>query len=423
MNTKSNVSDAGAIVPGPTVNHGSRDARPRALIIGAGIAGPVAAMFLQRAGWEVNVFEARPGPAAEEGAFLNLAPNGVNVLGLLGIDVEAAADGFPLSGMTMRNAAGRVIGTVDGREELARFGARSVVVKRAELHRALTGAAEQAGVPITYGKRLTGIEQTTDGVTATFADGSVAHGDVLLGCDGIHSRTRRLILPHAPAPEYTGIVDCGAFVRPNPPLAPTPNMQMVFGRKAFFGYLVRPDGETYVFCNIAWPEKPTREELAAISGEEWRRRLRALAEGEPAPIPAIVAAIEGDVGKWPIYDIPSLPTWHQGRVCLLGDAAHATSPHVGQGASTALEDAAELARCLRDVPDPARAFVVFEELRKERVERLVSQARRIGMQKTTISPFQAWLRDRFIGLGLRFGARASDWVYSYRVNWEQPVAA
>lgn len=403
--------------------HADQHARRRAIIVGAGVAGPVTAMFLQRAGWDAQVFEARPAAAPDEGAFLNLAPNGVNVLRLLGIDIARAAEGITVNGMTFRNHAGKEIGAIDSRDEASRFGARSVVLKRANLHRALVDAAIAAGIPVTFDKRLTGIEQTANGVVARFADGSEAQGDILIGADGIHSATRRLILPQAPAPVYTGIVDCGAFVRPTPPLPPTPGMEMVFGRKAFFGYLVRPDGEVYWFCNVPWPKEPARGELAAIPAAEWHRRLKNLAVGAPDPIPAIVAATTGEIGKWPIYDIPSLPTWHQGRVVLLGDAAHATSPHVGQGASTALEDAAELARCLRDVAEPEAAFAAFERLRKERVERLVAQARRTGSQKAALTPIQAWFRDRFLGLGLRFGQRASDWVYSYRVNWEQPVAA
>lgn len=395
--------------------------RPRALIIGAGVAGPVTAMFLQRAGWDVAVYEARDGHEREEGAFLNLAPNGVNVLKLLGIEIERAADGFPAAGITLRNGAGRVLGTVDSSDDAAKFGSRSVVVKRARLHYALTDAARRAGVPITFGKRLTSLEQDDQGVTAHFADGTTATGNVLIGCDGIHSRTRQLILPSAPKPVYTGIVDCGAFVRPEVTLAPTPTMEMVFGKKAFFGYLARPDGEVYWFCNVAWPREPARGELAAITSDDWHRRLTDLAAGEPAPVPVIVAATSGEIGKWPIYDIPSLPTWHQGRVCLLGDAAHATSPHVGQGASTALEDAAELARCLRDLPDPGAAFAAFEAMRRGRVERLVAQARRTGSGKAMTNPIQTWLRDRFLTLALRYGQRASDWVYSYRVNWDEPA--
>ena len=397
--------------------------RRRALVIGGGIAGPVTAMFLQRAGWEVAVYEAREEHEGEEGAFLNLAPNGVNVLRLLGIDIELEADGVPATGLTFRNSAGRVIGAIDNRDEEARFGAHSVVLKRASLHRALAAAAIQAGAPIHFGKRLVDLQQDDNGVTARFADGSTATGDVLVGSDGIHSRVRGLILPDAPKPVYTGIIDCGAFARPAVPIPPTPTMEMVFGKRAFFGYLVRPDGEVYWFCNVAREQEPARGELDAISRAEWQQYLRRLSVGEPALIPAIVTASVGEIGKWAVYDIPSLPTWHRGRVCLLGDAAHATSPHVGQGASTALEDAAELARCLRDLPDPTTAFAVFERLRKGRVERLVAQARRTGSQKAVTSPVQAWFRDRVLGLALRFGKRANDWVYAYRVSWDEPVRA
>lgn len=289
----------------------------KAIIVGCGIAGPVVAMALQRAGIDAEVYEARDAGQDEAGAFLNLAPNGVKVLATLGIDIESAADGFPVSGIILRNAAGRRIGVLDSRDERERYGARSVVLKRGRLHRALWEAARERGIPLAFGKRLTDIDTTADGgVIARFEDGTTASGDLVIGCDGIHSRTRELILPDAPRPVYTGIVDCGGFAHPSPSLPSSGAMRMTFGRRAFFGYLAKPDGEVYWFSNVAWPSEPARGELAAIPNEEWRLRLEELHGNDPAPVPDILRSIDGDIGRWPIYDIPFLPTWHRGRVVL-----------------------------------------------------------------------------------------------------------
>lgn len=199
-------------------------------------------------------------------------------------------------------------------------------------------------------------------------------------------------------------------------------MQMVFGKRGFFGYSVTPTGEVYWFSNLPQAQEPDRKALQATSEEEWRERLLGLHRNDPAPILDILRATSGGFGKWPIYDLPSLPTWHEGHVCLLGDAAHATSPHVGQGASLALEDALVLAQCLRDVPSPERAFATFERLRKGRAEKLVVQARRTGGSKVVSNPVQGWFRDLTLPFFLRLGAKSTEWVYSYKVDWNRRVA-
>jgi FAD-dependent urate hydroxylase len=125
---------------------------------------------------------------------------------------------------------------------------------------------------------------------------------------------------------------------------------------------------------------------------------------------------------YPIYDMPPLPTWHHGRVCLVGDAAHAIGPHVGQGASLALEDALMLAQCLRDVPDVAVAFATFDRLRRQRVDPIVAQARRTGQQKAPAGWIGRKMRDVVLPLFLRSAARAAGEIYRYPVEWDEPIS-
>jgi 2-polyprenyl-6-methoxyphenol hydroxylase-like FAD-dependent oxidoreductase len=161
--------------------------------------------------------------------------------------------------------------------------------------------------------------------------------------------------------------------------------------------------------------------LSAVGNQEWQQRLQSWHANDPAPIPEIIRSTKGIVGKWPVYDLPFLPTWHKGPVCLIGDAAHATSPHIGQGASLALEDAVVLARCLRDIPDLEWVFATYQGLRIERVETLVRQARRIGDRKIP-GPVAGWFRDLLLPLFLKAGANSMNWVYSYKVDWDEKVA-
>ena len=128
---------------------------------------------------------------------------------------------------------------------------------------------------------------------------------------------------------------------------------------------------------------------------------------------------------YPFYDIPTQPLWHKGRVVLVGDAIHAVSPSAGQGASLAVEDALVLAKCLRDREDHALAFATYERLRRARVERMVQHGRKVGQAKVMTHPIGVWLRDMSMPLIFKLFANpaALDWIYSYKVDWDEPVKA
>src|SRR5262249_46238187 len=147
---------------------------------------------------------------------------------------------------------------------------------RGLLYRALRDEAARRGVQIVAGKRLAAVEQTGTAVCARFEDGTDAAGTMLVGADGLHSMTRRLIDPAAPGPRYTGLLSLGGHAVSRT-LEPTPDVfNMIFGKRAFFGYTVRPSGDVYWFANTASAEQPGRDPSAAISGAAWKDRLRDL---------------------------------------------------------------------------------------------------------------------------------------------------
>ena len=173
---------------------------PRALIIGGGVAGPAAAQLLARDGWDAHVYEAHAEPDPYAGLFLNVATNGLAVLETLGLRDRLLTDGHRAGRMVMWSRTGKELGTVpNGPAREPERG--SVIVRRSWLHQVLREGSDAAGVPTTYGARLVSIDQDAHGVRATFADGTVAEGDLLVGADGIGSPTRRHIDPDAPEPD------------------------------------------------------------------------------------------------------------------------------------------------------------------------------------------------------------------------------
>jgi 2-polyprenyl-6-methoxyphenol hydroxylase-like FAD-dependent oxidoreductase len=399
----------------------NRTAR-KALIIGCGIAGPVAALFLQRAGIEAEIYEARVASTDYGGNFLNMACNGLGVLKPLGLDNQVASQGSPIPRMMSWSGKGKPLGEVRNGAR-AEVGAPSINILRSRLHQVLREGAEREGIKVAYGKKLANLESGVQGVVVTFADGTTAEGSFLLGCDGVYSRTRSLIHPDAPPPQYTGLIGTGGFAQ-HSSFAPTPDtLHFVFGKRAFFGYHISSSGEMYWFANISQRSAPSRGDLDMIVSEEWQEHMLDLFREDIPLISEMIRATESTIIGYPFYDIPTQPLWHKGRVVLVGDAIHAVSPSAGQGASLAVEDAMVLAKCLRDREDHALAFASYELLRRARVERMVRHGRNAGQGKVMTNPIGVWFRDMSLSLVFKLIANsaAGDWIYSYKVDWDQPV--
>ncbi|MGI5128442.1 FAD-dependent monooxygenase [Pseudonocardia sp. CA-107938] len=396
-----------------------------ALVIGGGVAGPVVAMALQKAGISATVHEARTDPDEDLGAFLTLQVNGIAALRAIGAGEAVAGVGFATTSMSFRSGSGKVLGAVGTGEPLP-DGTVGVTVARADLHRVLRAEAERRGLTVTYGKRLVEVREAPDGVTAVFADGTTATADILVGADGIRSRVRTAIDPNAPSARYVPVLNVGGFARVPDVDLPAGEFQMVFGKRAFFGYGPAPDGTVWWFANPPRRDEPAPGELAAMTTEQWRTWLLDLFADDRTPAARIVAATPGELRGWATYDMPPVPHWHRGRMVLVGDAAHATSPSSGQGASMAIEDAVELARCLRDHPDPETAFTAYVGLRRERVERVVAAGARSSNQKAA-GPVGRVLRDLVLPIILRRAAGSGTgslaWLHRYEIDWDAPVAA
>jgi FAD-dependent urate hydroxylase len=395
----------------------------KALIVGGGVAGPVAAMALQRAGIDSVIYEAHAGGADDAGAFLTFASNGLDALRAIEAHNLVMDKGFPTPRMEIQSGTGKHLGVVPNGGMLS-DGTVSQTLKRADLYRGLRDEALRRSAHIEYGKRLVDAGITPDGgVVAWFEDGTEAEGDLLIGADGIHSRTRRIIDPAAPGARYIPVLNIGGYASNLRVPAEPGTFRMIFGKRAFFGYAVHPSGEIWWFANPPRADEPSKAELSAISTEQWREILIDLFAGDDTPAVDIIRATPGDLSGWATYDLPSVPTWHRGPMVIIGDAAHATAPSSGQGASMAIEDAVVLARCLRDLPDIRRAFAAYEKLRRGRVERIVAHGARTSNSKAA-GPIGRVLRDLMMPAILKRVANGGSlaWMHDYHIDWNEKVA-
>jgi 2-polyprenyl-6-methoxyphenol hydroxylase-like FAD-dependent oxidoreductase len=364
-------------------------------------------MALREVGVEAEIFEAYGEGAEGVGSFLNLASNGLAALRTLGAHRKVLEAAIPTPRMVMWSGTGKRLGEVANGLRLD-DGTVSHTVLRADLYRTIRDEAEQRGIKIWYGKRLVSYDDGADQVTARFEDGTEATGDLLIACDGVHSRTRSILDPQAPAPRYSGLYSFGGIVK-HGGLSGEPGVyNMVFGKRAFFGYTVAESGLTWWFANL-----PRR--LGDVPAD-WKPELVRAFQDDANASAEVIGRSEVGLGS-PIYDLPPVPVWHRGRVLLLGDAAHATSPSAGQGASLAVEDAVVLARCLRDSRDHRTAFERFEAERRPRVERVVAYSRTISNSKAA-GPVARVFRDLMLPIFLKKSASQESlaWMYRYQAS-------
>ena len=326
------------------------------LVVGAGIAGLATARALARAGCSPQVIEREPGwPDAGTGIYL--PGNASRALRALGLEAEVAERAVEIPRQRFLDHHGRLLADVDVGRLWTGVGP-CLAVHRAALHDVLRKGADDT--PIRAGVTLDRFAQRDGKVHAELSDGARSEYDLLVGADGIHSTVRRLAFGNAPARPLGQMA--WRLVAPCPPQVTT--WWVMLGRRAAFLIVPIGQGRAYCYCD-------TDADSGADRAPE---RLSELLTGFAEPATTILES-HGDVHVSALEEVV-LDSWVQGRVVLVGDAAHATSPNMAQGAAMALEDALVLAQCLAEIAPIPRALAAFEFRRRRRTDWVRAQTHR-----------------------------------------------
>ncbi|KAI8712262.1 hypothetical protein NCS52_01323900 [Fusarium sp. LHS14.1] len=409
----------------------------QAIIIGGGPAGLATALRLQqKTNIICTVYEIRTEPTTLGGA-IGIPPNGLRLLDRLGVCDELHKYGSDHCSFSMHSIGGSLLGQQDligAAREITGFG--YLRIKRTELQNVMIDAVEKAKIPVHYNKRLTSIKVTADGVEVTFSDGTVDTGDLLLGCDGIHSAVRKLYVDPEQAPEYTGMANLGALV-------PASNLpETVRSQIRGMNITMTEEGMLLAMtCKASNDEffwAFSKEVSLPDSGDArdgWEVRRKEEVDGFKSDLLDILKNAGGEWGNvmrqlvddtsvvkfYPIYRLPLDRPWNKGRCLLLGDAAHAMPPHAGQGVSMALEDVFLLGRLLesepKSLPDTLQKFC---EIRRPRVNELASRSVENGSIRKKTGPWGLKMKEMglwmymhgFFAFGMnRWGSATEQMVY------------
>jgi salicylate hydroxylase len=399
---------------------------PRIAIIGGGIGGLTAALAMQRRNLDVVVYE-QAAQIGEIGAGITLSPNAIKAYRALGIEDRIAEIGFESDAQLVREwDSGKIISQVPRKGIYEKtFGAPYLSLHRADLVELLRRQLPDRMFRL--GARCVAVETGATSARARFADGSEIEADIIVGADGIHSAVRRSLFG-SQAPRFTGCVCWRGLVPLDkfPPGLISTDLTMYMGpRQHVIHYMVRGGNVVNFVAHV---------ETDAWTGESWtqecdRSEVMDTFAGWHPPLLQLLGASERYY-KWALYDRDPVERWSKGRATLLGDAAHAMLPYIGQGACMAIEDGYTLAATIAQMPGRLDdALQRYERLRQPRARRAVLGARARGEEMHLTSRWAQLKRNIKMALHHRLGGDKTGiqlgWFYDYDVATaaQQPADA
>ncbi|MBL7817399.1 MAG: FAD-dependent monooxygenase [Saprospiraceae bacterium] len=365
-------------------------------IIGGGIGGLTTAIALQQKGFtDITVYEAAPEIKAV-GAGLWIAANAIIVFDRLGIADQVKAAGNILQSAGLGNHKGEILSKIDFTKIIQRYGNGTVAIHRGKLQQILMKNADKSTI-LTH-KRLKNIKITEGSKTELyFEDGTSAEADLVIGADGIHSVVRKRLFGETPL-RYSGQTCWRGITQMS--LENPKNSAELWGTQAGLRACVSQVSDTEVYWYITQKHKAGLK----LSETETKPYLLNLISEFNSPIQKVVQLTDNQhILHNDLFDFAPLKEWYKGNTILIGDAAHATTPNLGQGACQAIEDAWHLADCLKSTPSPtesmtvSEAFARFYNLRKEKTAFVTKTSLQIG---------------QLSNLGGAIGYRLRNWLLS-----------
>jgi 2-polyprenyl-6-methoxyphenol hydroxylase-like FAD-dependent oxidoreductase len=340
-----------------------------AIIIGGGVAGMTAALTLASRKVAVTLIDADPNWRVY-GAGISITGMSLRAFDDLGILGEVRARGHVGGGMRGRGVDGSLLFESPAPDNPAPIQSSGGIM-RPVLHDILSARVRAAGVTVRLGLRIASFEDDGAGIDVRFDDGSTGRYDLLVGADGVFSQTRRALFPDAPAPKFSG-QGCWRAVAPRP--EGLDRTEIFFGGPVKLGFNPVSATHMYLFALEHVPDNPRYAE------DELVGHLKGLL----APFGGYVRQVRDALGAESLVNYRPLewqllpPPWCKGRAVVIGDAAHATTPHMASGAGMAVEDGLVLAEELGRSDDVETALAAFMERRKERARLVVENSVRIG---------------------------------------------
>ena len=367
---------------------GALDRRTRIAVVGAGLGGMTAAGFLQRAGFDVLVYEQAPA-FSRIGAGIILSANVSKVLRRLDLEALILEHGIKAQSYISRawDTGATMYEICFNAENETRFGGPYLNIHRGDLHAVLERGI--AAGSIAFDHQVVAVEKAGTALRLRFKNGASADADIVIGADGINSKVREHLLGREP-PRFVGAVALRAIF-PTAALAGTeiPDCTKWWGadRHVLVYFLTRRRDEVYV---IGVTPRPSWDSDAAFLNGSRQQLIESFAAFHPDLLRVLRGT--GEVTVWPIFDRERNDRWSGDRIVLLGDACHPMRPFMAAGGAMAIEDGAILARCLAQFDDPSEAFRCYEATRIPRV----AEAQRISIENS-------WMR----------GPTETEWFYCY----------
>jgi len=373
--------------------------KPKIAIVGAGLGGTAAAVLMQKAGFQVDLYEQAPA-FSRLGAGIHLGPNVMKVMRRIGIeDALNACGSHPDFWHSKDGYCAELLSAIPlGDFAVKRYGATYLTVHRGDFHELMTRCV--APGTLHFGKRLRDAADDGSGVRLRFEDGTESQADIVIGADGVNSRIRENLLGPE-LPKYTGYVAHRA-VFPAHRLRGVHHDPCVKwwseDRHMMVYYVTGNREEIYYVTGVPQAEWDMTRPWVPSSQDEMREAFA----GYHADVQNLIDGAP-EVTKWPILERDPLPLWSRGRLVMLGDACHPMKPHMAQGAAVAIEDAAMLTRCLLEVgvSDYPAAFALYEANRAARAAKI-----------QLVSHNNTWLRHD----------EDPEWVFGYDV-FNVPLSA